>query len=49
MAGPAVEQAKAIAGDKLRVNLVPVPLGEGIPFFQKLSSAPVQLEDPRVV
>ena len=35
--------------DAIRVNLVPVLLGEGIPFFQQLSNKPVQLEDPRVV
>lgn len=31
------------------VSLVPVLLGEGIPFFANLKGAPVELEDPRVV
>jgi dihydrofolate reductase len=35
--------------DRIRVNLVPVLLGEGIPFFANLTGTPVKLEDPRVV
>lgn len=35
--------------DEIHVDLVPVLLGEGIPFFEKLSGAPVELEGPRVV
>jgi dihydrofolate reductase len=61
----AIEQAKAIAGDKavgvnggmiarqcldaglldeIRVDLVPVLLGGGTPFFEQLETAPVELE-----
>lgn len=35
--------------DELRVNLVPVLLGEGIRYFDNLSDTPVQLDGPRVV
>jgi hypothetical protein len=35
--------------DVIQVSLVPVLLGEGIPFFENLSRAPVLLDDPRVV
>jgi dihydrofolate reductase len=35
--------------DEITVSLVPVLLGEGIPFFAHLSSVPVKLEGPRVV
>jgi dihydrofolate reductase len=35
--------------DEIRVNLVPVLLGNGIRFFDKLSGAPVELEGPRVI
>jgi dihydrofolate reductase len=66
----AIEQAKAVAGDKavalatptvtraalaaglldaLSVNLVPVVLGEGIPWFAGIADAPVALEDPAIV
>ncbi|WP_433462331.1 dihydrofolate reductase family protein [Spirillospora sp. CA-128828] len=32
--------------DEIRINLVPVLLGEGIPFFAGPSTAPVRLDDP---
>jgi dihydrofolate reductase len=35
--------------DGLSVNLVPVLLGKGIRFFDNLSGAPVELEDPQVI
>lgn len=35
--------------DEIRVNLVPVLLGQGIPFFAALKNAPLQLDDPRVI
>ena len=35
--------------DEITVSLVPVLLGEGIPYFAHLSSAPVKLKGPRVV
>ena len=34
--------------DAVRVSLVPVLLGEGIPWFANLSSAPVELDGPTV-
>lgn len=34
--------------DVIRVDLVPVLLGDGIPFFAHLERAPVMLEDPSV-
>jgi dihydrofolate reductase len=35
--------------DELRVNLVPVLLGEGIPFFAHLANTPVKLDNPTVI
>jgi dihydrofolate reductase len=35
--------------DEIQVDLVPVLLGEGIPFFANLKRAPVPLEGPTVV
>src|SRR6266511_2942436 len=35
--------------DEVRLNLVPVLLGEGIRYFDNLSNAPFALEDPRVI
>jgi dihydrofolate reductase len=35
--------------DELSVNVVPVLLGDGIPFFANLIKAPVRLSDPTVV
>jgi dihydrofolate reductase len=34
--------------DEIYVNLIPVVLGDGIPFFAGTRSAPVRLEDPEV-
>lgn len=46
VAGPNIAQQCLNAGllDEILVNLVPVLLGEGIPFFGNLTSAPVKLE-----
>jgi dihydrofolate reductase len=51
VAGPNVAQQCLNAGllDEVRVNLVPVLLGEGIRFFDNLSNAPLALEGPTVV
>ena len=35
--------------DEVHVSLVPVLLGEGIPYFANLTSAPHRLEDPVVI
>jgi dihydrofolate reductase len=35
--------------DEIHVNLVPVVLGEGIPFFAGTRSGPVRLEDPEII
>ena len=35
--------------DAIHVNLVPVLLGAGVPFFAKLADTPVRLSDPDVV
>ncbi len=35
--------------DEVRVNLVPVLLGEGIRYFDNLANAPVTLEGPEVI
>jgi dihydrofolate reductase len=35
--------------DEISVNVAPVLLGEGIPFFANLAAAPVRLEGPTVV
>lgn len=35
--------------DAIQVNLVPVLLGKGVPFFENLAKAPVTLEGPTVV
>jgi dihydrofolate reductase len=35
--------------DEVRVNLVPVLLGEGIRFFDNLAGAPIELEGPKVI
>jgi dihydrofolate reductase len=51
VATPSIVQQCLDAGllDGIHVNLVPVLLGEGIPFFANLATAPVQLEGPEVV
>jgi dihydrofolate reductase len=35
--------------DVIQVSLVPVLLGQGIPFFQGLTNTPVELDDPTVI
>jgi dihydrofolate reductase len=35
--------------DAIRVSLVPVLLGDGVPFFANLENTPLQLADPQVV
>ncbi|HEY0449698.1 dihydrofolate reductase family protein [Actinophytocola sp.] len=35
--------------DEIVVNLIPVLLGEGIPFFANLAKHPVRLSDPEVI
>jgi dihydrofolate reductase len=51
LATPSVTRQAYAAGllDGLSVNLVPVLLGEGIPWFAGISDEPVALEGPRVV
>jgi dihydrofolate reductase len=51
IASPSVTQQCLNAGllDVIQVSLVPVLLGEGIPFFAQLSDTPILLEDPQVV
>jgi dihydrofolate reductase len=51
VAGPNVAQQCLNAGllDEVRVNLVPVLLGQGIRYFDNLSNAPVTLEGPSVI
>jgi dihydrofolate reductase len=51
VAGPNVAQQCLNAGllDEVRVDLVPVLLGQGIRYFDNLSDAPVALEGPRVI
>jgi dihydrofolate reductase len=51
VAGPNIAQQCLDAGllDEIIVSLVPVLLGQGIPFFANLGRFPVELEDPRVI
>jgi dihydrofolate reductase len=51
VAGPSIAQQCLNLGllDEIRVELVPVLLGEGIPFFANLTDPPVLLDDPTVV
>ena len=35
--------------DAVRVSLVPYVIGDGVPYFSGLSSAPVKLGQPRIV
>jgi dihydrofolate reductase len=51
VAGASVAQQILNAGlmDRIRVNLAPVLLGEGVSFFGELEGSPVRLENPRVV
>ena len=49
VATPSVSRQCLDAGllDAIHVNVVPVLLGAGVPFFSDLAHAPVELEDPR--
>jgi dihydrofolate reductase len=51
VAGAATAREVLAAGllDEIWVNLVPVVLGQGIPFLAGTGNAPVRLEDPDVV
>jgi dihydrofolate reductase len=51
VAGPNVIQQVINLGlmDEITVSLVPVLIGEGIPFFGKLVNPPVKLEGPEIV
>jgi hypothetical protein len=51
VASPKIAQQCLDAGllDEIQVDLVPVLLGKGIPFFENLATSPVELEDPEVV
>jgi dihydrofolate reductase len=50
VAGAGVARACLDAGllDEVWINLVPVVLGEGIPFLAGIANGPVRLEDPEV-
>jgi dihydrofolate reductase len=49
--GPNVIQQCLNAGllDEVRINLVPVLFGQGIPYFGSLARSPLMLEDPEVI
>jgi dihydrofolate reductase len=49
--GPNIAQQVLNAGllDQIHVDLVPVLLGEGIRFFDKLRGTPITLEDPGII
>jgi dihydrofolate reductase len=51
VAGPNIAQQCLDLGllDEIRVELVPVVLGSGIPFFANLETTPVLLDDPTVI
>jgi dihydrofolate reductase len=51
VASPNIIQQLLNAGqlDVLHVNLVPVLLGAGVPFFANLADTPVRLADPEVI
>jgi dihydrofolate reductase len=51
VAGPSIAQQCLDLGllDELHVELAPVLLGDGIPFFAKQAQAPVLLDNPRVI
>lgn len=50
IASPSITQQCLDLGlmDEVHVSLVPVLLGDGIPFFANLKEAPVMLDDPEV-
>jgi dihydrofolate reductase len=51
VAGPSIAQQCLNLGllDEIRVELAPVLLGQGIPFFANIKNSPVLLEDPTVI
>ena len=51
VAGPNVIQQCINLGlmDEICVNLIPVLIGQGIPFFGKLETPPVKLDGPRII
>lgn len=51
IAGPNVAQQALEAGllDEVRIELVPVLLGQGIRFFDNVQGTPVMLDDPTVI
>lgn len=51
VSGPNIIQQCLNAGliDEVRISLVPVLLGEGIPMFANLKNPPIELEGPTVV
>jgi dihydrofolate reductase len=51
LAGPNIAQQCLAAGllDEIHVELVPVLLGAGIPFFDPTAQTPVMLENPTVI
>ncbi len=51
VSGPNIIQQCLNAGliDEVRVSLVPVLLGEGIPMFANLKNAPIELEGPTLI
>jgi dihydrofolate reductase len=51
VAGAAVARECLAAGllDEVVINLVPVVMGRGIPFFAGVANAPVRFEDPEVI
>ena len=50
IASPSITQQLLTLGllDEIRVDLVPVLLGDGSRFFDKLQGTPIMLEDPSV-
>jgi dihydrofolate reductase len=51
VAGPSIVQQVINLGlmDEIVVSLVPVLIGEGVPFFGELVKSPVKLSDPEIV
>jgi dihydrofolate reductase len=51
VAGPNVIQQVLNAWllDELTIELVPVLLGEGIPFFDRLTDPPMMFENPTII
>jgi dihydrofolate reductase len=51
VAGPSIAQQCLNLGllDEIRVELAPVLLGDGIPFFANLTTTPVLLDNPEII